>query len=204
MTTTTLNAAVSAITMAQETADTTCFPAFFTDSAASSLQPKVNTNLTYNANTGDFSIGTSAKMTVGTIDVGNADTTLSRNAAGQLAVETVAILQPNFTNTISKGYTLTPNSIGTMAATFTPDPTAGNYQFATNNNAVTTFNVPASDCAMDILVTNGASAGAITFAAGYKVGSNTGDAYVTTNTQQFILSIRRINSVSTYVWKALQ
>ena len=203
MTTTTLNAAVSAITMAQETADTTCFPAFFTDSAASSLQPKVNTSLTYNANTGDFSIGTSAKMTVGTLDIGSADTTLSRSAAGQVAAEGINILQPNFTNLISKGYTLTPNGIGTMAATFTPDPTAGNYQFATNNNAVTTFNVPGSDCAIDILITNGASAGAITFSGSYRVGT-TGDAYNTTNTNVFLLSIRRINAISTYIWKALQ
>ena len=38
----------------------------------------------------------------------------------------------------------------------------GNYQFITNNGAFT-ITAPASDCAVDILVTNGASAGAITF-----------------------------------------
>jgi len=101
------------------------------------------------------------------------------------------------------GFTFTPYSIGTLPATFTPVPANGNYQYGTNNNAVTTFNVPATDCAMDILITNGATAGAITF-SGYTVGSNTGDPYVTTNTQKFILSIRRINAISTYTWKALQ
>jgi hypothetical protein len=109
----------------------------------------------------------------------------------------------NTTTTITVGYTLTPNSIGTMAATFTPNPALGNYQYATNNNAVTTFNVPSSDCAIDILITNGASAGAITF-SGYQIGSNTGDTYSTTSGNDFILSIRRINALSTYVWKALQ
>ena len=43
------------------------------------------------------------------------------------------------------------------------------------------------------LVTNGASAGTITF-SGFTVGSNTGDSLDTTKAHKFIISIRRINS----------
>jgi len=107
------------------------------------------------------------------------------------------------TATITKGYSVTPYSIGTVSSgTTTPDPANGNYQYYTNNGAHT-LAAPASDCAIDILVTNGASAGAITF-SGFTVGSNTGSAYATTNTNKYVLSIRRINSVSTYSWYALQ
>lgn len=105
--------------------------------------------------------------------------------------------------TISKGFSVNPNNIGTVSSgTTTPDPANGNYQYMTNNGAFT-LAVPSSDCAIDILVTNGASAGAITF-SGFTVGSVTGSALTTTNTNKFVISIRRINSVSTYSIYALQ
>ena len=114
-----------------------------------------------------------------------------------------AVLTTNTSNTITIGYAVTPYSIGTVSSgTTTPAPANGNYQYLTNNGAFT-LAAPATDCAIDILVTNGASAGAITF-SGYTVGSATGSTYGTTNTNKFLLSIRRINSVSTYSWYALQ
>jgi hypothetical protein len=104
---------------------------------------------------------------------------------------------------IRTGWALSPFNGGTIASgTYTPQPTNGNYQFYTNNGAHTLAN-PTVDCAIDILVTNGASAGAITFTT-FTVGSSTGDALTTTNTNKFIISIRRINGVSTYLVKALQ
>lgn len=103
--------------------------------------------------------------------------------------------------TISGGFKNTAYN-KTPWASFTVDPGLGQYQYATNGGAIT-ITAPANDGGCDILVTNGAAAGAITF-SGFTVGSNTGDPYVTTNTYKFILSIRRINGVSTYVWKALQ
>lgn len=113
------------------------------------------------------------------------------------------VLTTGNTATITKGYTVTPNSIGTVSSgTTTIDPTAQNYQYLTNNGAFT-LAAPASDSAVDLLVTNGASAGSITF-SGFTVGSNTGSALTTTNTNKFIISIRRINSVSTYSIYALQ
>jgi len=112
------------------------------------------------------------------------------------------ILQPGVTNTITVGYTFTPNNLGNIATPFTPNPALGNYQYGTNNGAFT-FNAPANDCAMDILITNSATAGAITF-SGFTVGANVGDALTTTNTQKFIISVRRINAISTYTVKSLQ
>lgn len=105
--------------------------------------------------------------------------------------------------TITKGYAVTPYNVGTVSSgTTTPDPANGNYQYLTNNGAFT-LAAPASDCAIDLLVTNGASAGSITF-SGYTVGSATGSALTTTNTSKFIISIRRINSIATYSIYALQ
>jgi hypothetical protein len=128
------------------------------------------------------------------------------NGSGGLTAATAGsdFMKPDTTSTVSKGFTLTPNSIGTVTTgTVTPDPTLGNYQYYTNNG-VHTLAAPSSDCAIDILVTNGASAGSITF-SGFTVASgNTGDALTTTSTNKFIVSIRRISGVSTYVIKALQ
>lgn len=100
------------------------------------------------------------------------------------------------------GYTIAPYAGGNVSGSYTPDPLNGNYQYFTNNGAIT-FNAPATDCAIDILITNSASAGTITF-SGYTVNSNTGEPFTTTNTNKFILSVRRINGISTYVNKALQ
>jgi len=124
---------------------------------------------------------------------------LGLGTASQLAAS--AVLQPGTTNTVTVGYTLTPNALGNITS-FTVNPALGNYQYGTNHGAAT-WTAPASDCAVDILVTNDASAGAITF-SGFTVGTGTGDALTTVNTNKFIVSIRRINSVSTYTIKALQ
>jgi len=113
------------------------------------------------------------------------------------------VLTTGNTATITKGYSVTPYSIGTVSSgTTTPDPANGNYQYYTNNGAHT-LAAPGSDCAIDILVTNGASAAIPTF-TGFTVGSSTGSALTTTNTSKFIISIRRINSVATYSVYALQ
>ena len=106
--------------------------------------------------------------------------------------------------TITGGYLITPYSIGTATAGATVNSQAqfGNYQYYTNNGAHT-LAAPTADCAIDILITNGASAGAITF-SGFTVGAVTGDALTTTNGHKFVVSIRRINAISTYTIKALQ
>lgn len=106
--------------------------------------------------------------------------------------------------TITSGFILAPYNAGTISSgTLTPNPLLGNYQFYTNNGAHT-LAAPANDCSMDILITNGATAGAITLSGFTVSATNSGDALTTTNTNKFLLSLRRINGVSTYVIKALQ
>lgn len=131
---------------------------------------------------------------------------MKADGAGVVSAATAGtdFMKPDTTSTISKGFTLTPYNGGTVSTgTFTPDAANGNYQYYTNNGAHT-IAVPASDCAIDILITNGATAGDIIYAAGYTVSTNVGDAATKTNTHKFIVSIRRINGVSTYTRKALQ
>ena len=107
----------------------------------------------------------------------------------------------NFTG----GFSFTAFNNGNMGTgTFTFNPMNGNYQIATNNGAVQ-IQVPSVDCAMDILIANSASSGALTFAGGFVVNAaNVGDALTTINGHHFIVSIRRIGGVPTYVVKALQ
>lgn len=104
---------------------------------------------------------------------------------------------------INTGFTVTPGDGGTKSSgTFTPAAANGNYQYYINGGAHA-FGLPAADSAIDVLITNNGSAGAITFDAGYAGGTH-GDSLTTTDTQKFIVSVRRINSVSAYIIKALQ
>jgi hypothetical protein len=124
---------------------------------------------------------------------------LTSMTAAQVSLSTA--LKYDTTATISKGYTLTPASLGNMT-NFTLDPSLGNYQYGTNHGAVT-ITAPASDSAITLLITNDATAGAVTF-SGFTVSSSVGDALTTTNTNKFLVSINRINGTSTYLIKALQ
>lgn len=130
---------------------------------------------------------------------------LKANGTGTFSAATAGTdyLAPGTTATITVGFGVTPYSIGTVSSgTTTLSAANGNYQFYTNNGAHT-LAAPSSDCAIDVLITNGASAGSITF-SGFTVGSSTGSALTTTNSSKFIVSVRRINSVSTYSIYALQ
>jgi hypothetical protein len=101
--------------------------------------------------------------------------------------------------TITGGFTFTPYAQG--AGSFTCTPSNGNYQYF-NNSGAFTITAPGVDCAIDYLMTNVTGAGAVTF-TGFTTGT-TGDALTTTVGSRFIISVRRINGISTYVVKALQ
>lgn len=104
--------------------------------------------------------------------------------------------------TLSGGATVTATNLGTIASgTTTVDCGQGPLQFYTNNGAHT-LAAPAADGYCNILVTNGASAGTIAF-SGFTTGA-TGDTLTTTAGSRFLLSVVRVNSVSTYMIKALQ
>jgi hypothetical protein len=111
------------------------------------------------------------------------------------------LLSASVTAMITVGYTFTPYNLGNIPTPYTPNAALGNYQYG-NNNGAFTINAPGVDCALDILITNTSAAGAITF-SGYTVGA-TGDPFTTVSGQKFMLSIRRINAISTYTVKALQ
>lgn len=115
-----------------------------------------------------------------------------------------SVLTTGNTATITKGFAITPYNIGTVSSgTTTLDPANGNYQYYTNNGAHT-IAAPSSDCAIDILLTNGASAGTITFSGFTAPSGGGGDTYATTNANKYIMMVRRINGTTTYSFKALQ
>ncbi len=142
-----------------------------------------------------------AGAVTGIVAIANGGTNATTAAQGIINLTGVAL------NTTGQAFTggvvFTSFNLGTAAAA-TVTLVAGNpplQRIIINGTA--TFVAPSSECEIDILVTIAAAAGAITF-SGYSVGSNTGDAYATTNTQKFILMSRTINGSSTYAWKALQ
>lgn len=103
--------------------------------------------------------------------------------------------------TVSGGAIVTSKSI-TLTGTVTLDPGARPLQYGTNTGAVT-IAAPANDGSAAMLITNSASAGAITF-SGFSVGSSTGDTYATTSGNKYTLFYWRINGTSGYRWAAHQ
>lgn len=136
---------------------------------------------------------TSSVHTASTIELGNAsDTTLSRASAGVLAVEGVNVITTAANANLTGGFTTTSYNAGTKSSgTFTPDPTLGNIQHATNGGAHT-IAPPSSVCTMVIEYTN-SSAGALT-TSGYTFV--TGDVYSTSGTKKHIFYITKTNSYS--------
>lgn len=132
--------------------------------------------------------------------IANAGTELEFSREDHIHPSDTSRLSTSGGQTITAGFLITPYA--QPPGNFTVNALLGNYQYTLNNGAFT-INSPTKDCAVDILVTNSASAGVITF-SGFLVGPNTGDLLTTTNADRFIISFRRINAISTYVIKALQ
>jgi hypothetical protein len=110
----------------------------------------------------------------------------------------------NSTTLINTGYTTASFDAGANVAaygTWTPDPANGNYQYA-NSNGAFTLAAPSQNCGIDILLTNSSNANSITF-TGFTVGGSSG-TYATTSGFRHVLTIRRINNISTYSWYPLQ
>lgn len=115
------------------------------------------------------------------------------------------IVRNNSTTQITTGYTVQSFDAGANLAaygTWTPDPANGNYQVANTNGALI-IAAPSTNCAIEVLIINGPTTGAITF-SGFTVSATTGDTYTTTAVNKYILIIRKIANWATYVWKALQ
>lgn len=101
---------------------------------------------------------------------------------------------------VSGGSVVSPRALPTGSVTLNSG--SGPLQYITNNGAFT-ITAPANDGSLVLLVTNGASAGTITF-SGFTVGSNVGDTLTTTNGHKFMISVIRIYGTTSYHVKALQ
>jgi hypothetical protein len=105
--------------------------------------------------------------------------------------------------TLTGGFATSSTGLGTISGTtLTPDPSKGQLQFFTNGGAFQ-INPPASDTSIDFLVTNSSNNGTITYSSNFTVGSNVGDTLPTANNSKGIISVQRINGVSTYSLRSL-
>ena len=123
----------------------------------------------------------------------------------QLTVTSLNAVNPaNITGgTFINGFSFTSYNAGVISSgTFTPSALNGNYQYYTANGAHT-IATPTTDCALNILITNGTGAGTITF-SGYNVGPYTGDNLTLISGNIFLINILRINGISSYMIKAYQ
>ncbi len=103
--------------------------------------------------------------------------------------------------TLAGGVRVTAKDLGTVSSgTVTPDPGDRPLQHYVNNGAHT-LAPPGNDGYYEVLITNGASAGAIT-TSGF--GAVQGDAFTTANGHKFLCTVRRVNAVSVLNVQALQ
>jgi hypothetical protein len=102
---------------------------------------------------------------------------------------------------LSGGWNNTPRVLTT--GNVTVDCGLGPLQRIVNNGNFT-ITAPANDGQMVLQITNGASAGTVTFGAGFTVGNQHGDPFTTTNGNVFSVMIWRINGVSQYYVMAAQ
>lgn len=108
------------------------------------------------------------------------------------------------TGNATGGVTFTEYDLGTPTngSTVTPDPSDGLKQKLTNNVAGFTIAATAEIGDCEVRVTNGASAGTISFSGFDKQWS--GDALTTTSGHQFIIFIYGFDGKQAYLIKALQ
>lgn len=115
---------------------------------------------------------------------------------------TDALLKPGVSANLTVGYTFSAYSQNPSGA-LTVNPALGNYQRINNYGAITIY-PPTVECAVDILVWNSPSAGAISFGGSWYISpGNTGDLLDAVSGHLFIISVRKITDVATYMIKAL-
>lgn len=111
------------------------------------------------------------------------------------------ILKADTTDTLTVGYSTTPNNLGTITSgTVTPDEADGQQQYYVNGGAHT-LAPPTNNTCITLQVTNNASAGAITTSSFTIV---TGDTLTTTDGDDFFLRIEKLNGFSQLHITALQ
>lgn len=105
------------------------------------------------------------------------------------------------TATLTAGYAATPVDDGTKSSgTYTPAETTGSMRYIVNGGAFT-LAPPTNNTTLIVQITNNASAGTITTSGFTKV---TGTAPGTTDGDDFLAYITKINGFSHLHWQALQ
>ena len=92
-------------------------------------------------------------------------------------------------------------SLGTAAGTITPEQMNGASQSIVNDGAFTLL-PPSVDGVLNLMVTNGPTAGVITFTGWHR--HIPGDTLNTTNGNSFLIIIRNIAGISSYQIVAMQ
>jgi hypothetical protein len=106
---------------------------------------------------------------------------------------TGTLLSNASTATLGAGFAHTPDNDGTQSTgTYTPDEAGGNMKRIVNGGAFT-LAPPTNDCCVIVQITNNGSAGAIT-TSGFSAVF--GDSFTTTNGDDFICTIIKINGFS--------
>lgn len=102
-------------------------------------------------------------------------------------------LKADTPDTLTAGFAHTPDNDGTQSSgTYTPDQDGGNMKRIVNGGAFT-LAPPTDNCCIILQITNNASAGAITTSGFSGVF---GDSFTTTNGDDFICTIIKINGFS--------
>jgi len=144
----------------------------------------------------------------------DANATVARTTLGAAASDVVSsaigstvqaydadTLKADTADVLTAGYAATPYNAGTKSSgTYTPDEANGNFQYCVNGGAFT-LAPPTNNCTMIVQITNNASAGTITTSGFTKV---TGTAPGTTNADDFLAYVTKINGFSHLAWQALQ
>lgn len=150
-----------------------------------------STELATQASTGNVGISRYASTTEA---VAAASTATAVTPAGMGQHSAPLVGNKNLTG----GFTATSFSISSSTS-ITPSGLNGQLQYMTNS-VNTTIQVPASDTAVDIWVTNSTAPGTIAFSTGFLVGSTSVIGALSTGASaNGLISIRRINGKSTYV-----
>ena len=159
--------------------------------------------LTLSANvTLDQNLRTTDGPQFSTIELGTSPDTATIQVTGSIASSitltlpgvTGSLLSNSSPDTLGAGFAHTVDNDGTQSSgTYTPDQDGGNMKRIVNGGAFT-LAPPTDDCCIIVQITNNASAGAITTSGFSGVF---GDDFTTTNGDDFICTIIKINGFST-------